>query len=145
MEIWNEPPPTRTAVKSRPSTTAQKSVLSSRKLLGEIENGTVRQSTGKILATPATNSKTQNRVQFDFKPAEDGHVPTATPKTPLATKPVIDWSIENDEEEYDEVELPAGRTYLEQVEHERTLIPEYEEEALRILRETHVPGTSLHC
>lgn len=137
MEIWKEPPPSRTAVKSRPSTTAQKSALSSRKLLGEIENGTVRQSTGKILATPATNSKAQKKIQFDFK---DGNATTATPTTRMANKPIINWSIEDNEEDYDEVELPAGRTYLQQLEHERNLVPEYEEEALRILRETHVPG-----
>lgn len=130
MEIYEEPPTaSRTAVKSKPPSTVQKSTaLSSRKLFGELENGTVRKSTGKALPTPATTKK-PGRVRFEVLPAEGGSSTTDSPVTKPATEPIVDWLDEDD----DEIELPAGRTYLQELEHRRQPLPDIEQECMRVL------------
>ena len=115
-EIYEEepPPPSRTAVKHpKAPLTVQKTGLSSRKLLGELENGTVRKTTGKQLKTPATVKKFQRQVHFDVIPTEGGCATTTSPTARHKTKTALpSWPADTD----DKIEFAAGRTYLQERE-----------------------------
>ncbi|KAJ8611414.1 hypothetical protein CTAYLR_009000 [Chrysophaeum taylorii] len=83
-----------------------------RRIFGELENGTVRKTTGKAAATPATQRKEAAKVRFDVVPSEGG-----TETTVPAKAKEEDWRLNDDEP----IEKPAGRLYEEQKAYMRRL------------------------